>query len=107
MSEEEGPTYVIGKMSDLAASGALNAGEKSVAGEIGDLSELASQQKWGVNGSVLRRIMSEGNPIRDILAEPIKAGNLSNETGFLRAERNLLRNHGWRYNGGYWYPPAK
>ena len=39
-----------------------------------------------------------------------KNGNLINNTGFLKAERNLLRQNGWRYRYdsqrgvGMWYP---
>lgn len=106
---DEGTTYVIGKMGDLEAPGALRAGETSVASEIGDLSQLASQQRWGVNGSVLRSIMAEGRPIRDISEEAARPGFIDEShkplNSFLAAERNLLQNHGWTFSGGYWYPP--
>jgi hypothetical protein len=65
------------------------------------------QANWAQNSSKLREAMSEGQPIRDASAEPLANGKPANNTGFLRAERNLLENHGWTYNNGYWYPPAR
>jgi hypothetical protein len=49
--------------------------------------------------------MAEGLPIRDASVNPI-TGALEKNTGFLRAERNLLENQGWKFNGGtgYWHP---
>jgi hypothetical protein len=40
-------------------------------------------------------------------AEPLVGGQPGSNTGFLRAERNLLENHRWTYSGGYWNPPSK
>jgi hypothetical protein len=51
--------------------------------------------------------MSEGKPLRDASGEPMVNGKPGNNTGFLRAERNLLENHGWSYRDAYWFPPAK
>jgi len=50
--------------------------------------------------------MSRGLPIRDAFAD--SAGNLINNTGFLRAERNLLQDRGWTYNPSttMWHPPV-
>jgi hypothetical protein len=50
--------------------------------------------------------MSEGKSIRDATVDEV-SGNLINNTGFLRAERNLLKNQGWDYNPTtkYWNPP--
>jgi hypothetical protein len=45
--------------------------------------------------------MSKGKPIRDV-----SAGKPGSNTGFLRAERNLLQNHGWTLKGDTWYPPS-
>jgi hypothetical protein len=49
--------------------------------------------------------MSESRPIRDASVNPV-TGMLANDTGFLRAERNLLANRGWTYNPQtrHWYP---
>jgi hypothetical protein len=51
--------------------------------------------------------MSQGQPVRDASVD--EAGNLIRNTGFLRAERELLRNHGWTYDrtSRMWYPPKK
>jgi RHS repeat-associated protein len=55
-------------------------------------------------GTVLGRLeaMRDGSPIRDG-----SAGVPGSESGFLRAERNLLRDHGWELKGDTWYPPNK
>ncbi len=56
---------------------------------------------WAQNSSKLREAMSGGNPIRDV-----SAGKPGSDTGFLRAERNVLENQGWTLQSdGYWYPP--
>jgi RHS repeat-associated protein len=100
-AEEVG--VVIGKMADLNKSGAMRAGERQL-----DLPNLNDPKlNWVQNSSRLREAMAEGQPIRDASAEPLAGGRPANNTGFLRAERNLLENHGWSYRGGYWYPPAK
>jgi len=41
--------------------------------------------------------------VRDVFGKP-----KSNDTGFLRAEQNLLDNHGWTYDPAstMWQPPA-
>jgi RHS repeat-associated protein len=99
---EEGGV-VIGKMTDLKETGALKPGEREL-----DLPNLNDPRaNWAQNSSRLREAMSEGKPIRDASAEPFENGNPGKNTGFLRAERNLLENHGWSYRGGSWYPPSK
>jgi hypothetical protein len=56
----------------------------------------ACLRQQGRHGSVdlFRQVMAEGKPIRDV-----SAGKLGSNTSFLRAERNLLQNHGWTLNG--------
>jgi hypothetical protein len=56
---------------------------------------------WAINSSLLRMEMRLGRPIRDV-----SPGNIGGP--FLNAERNLLRNHGWRFDdgSGYWLPPG-
>jgi hypothetical protein len=67
---------------------------------------LPPQENWAANSSVLRRVMNEGNPIRDVSLDA--EGNPAKNTGFLRAERNLLENHGWSlHSDGYWHPPQR
>lgn len=92
---EKESTVVIGKLPDLAEY-ELGTGERTL-----DLSDLGDPQtNWAQNSSKLREAMSEGNPIKDV-----SAGKAGSNTGFLRAERNLLENHGWTLQNGYWYPP--
>jgi RHS repeat-associated protein len=97
----EQSTVVIGKMADLNKG--LGPGEREL-----DLPNLSDPKlNWAQNSSRLREVMAEGNPIRDASAEPLVGGRPGSNTGFLRAERNLLENHGWTYSGGYWNPPSK
>lgn len=94
---------MIGKMADLDRPGAVPRGERQL-----DLPNLNDPKlKWAQNSSRLREAMSEGKPIRDASAEPLAGGRPANNTGFLRAERNLLENHGWSLRDGYWDPPSK
>ena len=101
-----------------------NAGEKSlrstaVIGKVDDIRSVRSNEhtllkhlpnrgspkaNWKQNSSVLRREMSKGKPIRD---GSTSNGELVRNTGFLRAERNLLHEHGWNYNPSnqMWTPP--
>ncbi len=94
---------VIGKMDDLNKPGALKKGEKLL-----DLPDMGSPKaNWKQNASKLRKTMREGKPIRD--ASVTNKGNLRSNTGFLRPERNLLENKGWKYNKRprLWKPPRK
>ena len=94
---------VIGKVDDLNAPGALKPGENTL------LKHLPNQgnpkANWRQNSSVLRREMNKSKPIRDASVKP--GGMLRDNTGFLRAERNLLRNKGWTYDSSTstWSPP--
>ena len=88
----------IGKLGDLNAPDGLNPGEYTL-----DLPDQGSfKGNWEQNSSKLRFEMSKGKPIRDV-----SAGKPGSESGFLRAERNLLRDHGWTQQGDHWYPPNK
>jgi hypothetical protein len=94
---------VIGKMPDLNEPGALKPGERQL-----DLPDMGNpQDNWAQNSSRLREAMAEGKPIRDASVDA--AGNPVKNTGFLRAERNLLGDHGWKYDSGTqtWNPPQK
>jgi hypothetical protein len=92
---------VIGKLDDLARIGP---DEHTLLKHLPDRG--SPRANWAQNSSVLRREMGKGNPIRDASVDP-KTGALLNDTGFLRAERDLLRNRGWSYNPGtqLWSPP--
>lgn len=102
---------VIGKMNPDATlkDGALEPGEYTLPSKQpgGTLPDQGSYQaNWEQNSSMLRFEMSKGNPIRDVTAQ--KEGGLGkSNTGFLKAERNLLQSKGWSYSDGYWYPPNK
>ncbi len=94
---------VIGKVDDLKAPGAIRSGERSL------LSRLPKQgspkANYVQNSSVLRQEMSRGVPIRDATVDPL-TGQLTNNSGFLRAERDILVNGGWAFDPktGYWNP---
>ena len=90
---------VIGKMADLQAEGAVRQGERALADDLADMG--SPKANWAQNSGKLREVMSEGKPIRDL-----SAGKPGSNTGFLRAERNLLQNNGWALRGDTWYPPG-
>lgn len=94
---------VIGKKADLSKPGNLNDGDTV----IGWQSTGNPRTNWLQNSSLLRKAMREGKPIRDVSVNPV-TGELRNNTGFLRAERELLRDHGWQYSTdtGCWHPPG-
>jgi RHS repeat-associated protein len=89
-------TIAIGKVADLNKG--LGPGEKTL-----DLPNQGNpKDNWAQNSSRLREAMSNGKPIHDV-----SAGNPGSNTGFLRAERNLLQSHGWTLKGEYWVPPGR
>jgi hypothetical protein len=90
-----GGRAVIGKL-DYIAAGKLRPGENNLLEHLeGDLG--SPQANWSRNSSVLRTEMNKGLPIRDASVNPMTGERLNN-TGFLRAERNLLEDHGWTYD---------
>lgn len=94
---------VIGKTADITP-GKLGSGERTLLDRLPD--QGGPRSNWRQNSSVLRQEMGKGLPIRDASVD--RAGNLTNNTGFLRAERNLLQNHEWNYNPKtqLWSPPS-
>jgi hypothetical protein len=92
-------TTVIGKMADLQAEGAIKEGEHALADDLADMG--SPKANWAQNSGKLREVMSKGKPIRDA-----SAGKPGSNTGFLRMERNVLKNHGWTQQGEYWVPPS-
>ena len=98
-AEEEGDV-VIGKVNPdgTLKHGTLQPGERQL--------ELPKQSNpkanWAQNSGKLREAMSEGKPIRDA-----SSGVPGSDTGFLRAERNLLQDHGWTLQGDTWFPPNR
>jgi RHS repeat-associated protein len=97
---ESGQT-VIGKLADLKV---LSSGETTLLDRLPNLGN--PKANWLQNAGVLRQVMSAGQPIRDASVDA--SGGLINNTGFLRAERNLLDSHGWSYDPSstMWSPPS-
>ena len=91
---------VIGKLEDLESVGEY---EHTLLKHLPN--QGSPRANWKQNSSVLRQEMRKGQPIRDSSAKA--DGTLDKNTGFLRAERNLLENHGWRYDPSTrtWNPP--
>lgn len=87
----------IGKMRDLNTPGNVLDGEFKVADYLPDMGN--SKDNWHQNSGILRSVMNEGVPIKDVSPFPM------DKAGFLGAERNLLQSRGWTYLDGYWYPP--
>jgi hypothetical protein len=96
-----GGTTVIGKLDGLKN---LHAGEHTMLSRLPNRG--SPQANWYQNSGILRQEMGRGLPIRDASVD--SAGNLINNTGFLRAERNLLQSRGWTYNPSttMWHPPV-
>jgi RHS repeat-associated protein len=97
-----GGKFVIGKLADLRQPGALRAGERVLEW----VDQSTAKLNWEKNSSLLREAMGQGKPIRDASVSEL-TGKLRDNTGFLRAERNLLENQGWKYNplNHLWTPP--
>jgi RHS repeat-associated protein len=96
---------VIGRMKDL---GKIGSNEYRVSDLLPD--QGSAKDNWKQNSSVLRYVMNQGTPIRDAsefsyLDPKLGVAGTENYDTFLHMERNLLYEHGWRYNSGYWYPP--
>ncbi|MCD4823975.1 MAG: hypothetical protein K8S55_05170, partial [Phycisphaerae bacterium] len=92
---------VIGKVKNLRNLGSReNSLLKHMQKNLGN-----PQANWKQNSGVLRIEMAKGQPIRDASVR-FFSGKPINNTGFLRAERNLLQNHGWNYKAKarMWYP---
>ncbi len=90
---------VIGRGKDLAKPGALKLGEFKLEWP----SKLPNfRAEWKTNSTLLRQQIGKSKSIRD--ASPGDKKGL-----FLNAERNLLQNKGWKFDGvsKLWTPPAK
>jgi RHS repeat-associated protein len=96
---------VIGKVPDLKRPGGIRAGERTLLSRLPDRG--SPKANWKQNSSVLREEMRRGLPIRDASVGP--NGELIRHTGFLRAERELLRSQNWRYDQAtrMWWPPGQ
>jgi hypothetical protein len=95
-----GQTTVIGKVKDLEN---LRPAENTLLKHLPD--QGVPKANWAQNSSVLRQEMAKGQPIRD--ASVNATGGLRDNSGFLRAERNLLETSGWTYDPSthLWSPP--
>jgi hypothetical protein len=95
---------VIGKEADLG-EGAIGSGERTLLDRLPN--QGSPRANWAQNDGVLRQEMGRGMPIRDASVNPV-TGALETNTGFLRAERNLLDSRGWTYDPKttMWYPPG-
>jgi RHS repeat-associated protein len=102
--EGKAARVVIGKLGDLTKAGALRQGEQTLLSKLPNLG--SPKANWLQNSSKLREAMRAGNPIRDVAVN--ESGALINNTGFLRAERNLLESQGWTYDAAstLWSPPV-
>jgi hypothetical protein len=88
-------TTVIGRVRDLVD---LPPGHSSLLDRLPNRGN--PHANWRQNAGVLRNEMSRGLPIRDM--SPGDTGG-----NFLNAERSLLRDRGWSFDGdtNYWIPP--
>ena len=85
-------TPVIGKMDDLNTTKLKN-NEFKVADQLPNMG--SPKANWKQNSGVLRSYM-DGRAIKDVSIYPME------NAGFLGAERNLLKEHGYQYSNGYW-----
>ena len=88
-------TTVIGKWDPVTKNiSGVKAGENTLLKHLPN--QGSYKTNWKQNSSVLRQEIRKGRPIRDAAVKPNE--QLDNNTGFLRAERELLKNQGWKYN---------
>jgi hypothetical protein len=98
-------------MDDLKAPNALRPGEYRIADKLPDLGNPKANYRQ--NMSVMRSEMKRGVPIRDASAHkpdsfPVPTADNPTRTvrqTFTGAERNILRNKGWTFDGEFWNPP--
>ena len=99
-AEKEGG-LVIGKLKDLRGAEGWRNGDHTL-----NLPDRGSpKQNWKQNSSLYRREERTGKPIRDMSTDA--NGNLRDNTGFLKAERNLSENRGRTFdpNSRSWTKP--
>jgi hypothetical protein len=90
-AEKEGG-LVIGKLKDVSKADGWRTGDHTP-----NLPERGSMKaNWQQNSSELRAAENNGKPIRDVSTDA--NGNLRDNSGFLKAERNLLENRGRIYD---------
>jgi RHS repeat-associated protein len=84
---------VIGKQEIIENQKNLLSGERKLPVKVGE----TAKDTWKSNSSELRKAIREGKPIRDVTPDV--------KSPFLEAERNLLREQGWAFDGTSWNPP--
>ena len=90
-AEKEGG-LVIGKLKDVGKADGWRTGDHTA-----NLPDRGSTKaNWRQNSSELRAAERNGKPIRDVSSNA--NGNLRDNSGFLKAERNLLENRGRIYD---------
>jgi len=100
--EKEGG-LVIGKLKDVGKADGWRIGDHTP-----NLPDRGSTKaNWQQNSSELRAAESNGKPIRDVSSDA--NGNLRDNSGFLKAERNLLENRGRIYDSktNSWIKPEQ
>jgi RHS repeat-associated protein len=100
VAEKEGG-LVIGKLKDLRSAEGWRKGDHTL-----NLPDRGSvKENWKQNSSLLRQEERTGKPIRDMSTDA--NGNLRDNTGFLKAERNALENGGRTFdtNSRSWTKP--
>ena len=90
---------VIGRTKDLTN---LRPGERTLLDLLPDQGN--PRANWRQNSGVLRREMSKVDHIRDATLDKHGKPLPSKRSKFIDAERNLLKNHGWKHDKvtGYW-----
>ena len=100
ISKMNDKTAMIGKMKDLKRYKETKRSYK-VANYLAPY-KGNPKTAWKNNSGRLSTVMKNGRPIKDVSRMPYKG-----YAGFWGMERNLLKNHGWIYSKGHWYPPKR
>jgi hypothetical protein len=103
---EDGRRLIIGKLDDLR----YQSDRRNLVDPLAEpqrMPDLGSPNlNYDQNDRELRWEMGRGLPIQDA-SHDINTGELLHDTGFLRAERDILRDHEWEYQPDVreWWPP--
>ncbi len=100
IKEEE--RVVIGKFKDIRD---LKPNEKTLLDQLPDRG--SPKANCDQNSGVLRKEMKNRRPIRDASVNPENGELIEYPNSFIEMERNLMRNHGWKYDPSQklWLPP--
>jgi hypothetical protein len=103
---EDGRRLIIGKLDDLR----YQSDRRNLADPLAEPQRMpdvgSTRANYDQNDRELRWEMGRGLPIQDV-SHDIDTGELLHDTGFLKAERDILRDHGWQYHpdAREWRPP--